>query len=1263
MNPKFLLLFAGSVFSSVLLAQPSLLKMKQNLDNKKNLQINRFEVNEKIVTQASLQISDGNPVSKQQVIPWLSAQLQLRAGEDVLQKKGVTTEYVEGLNIERLQQYFKGIKVEHGNIAYTSRGNAVSFLQIEFYPVDENIRTAPVLSEDNALNKAKAFVGATKFAWDGYMGNDPEFQKPTGEVVFVEDFMKHGGLRLAYKFNIAADEPMSRAYIYVDAENGDILLVDNIIKHVNATGTADTRYSGSTKPIVTDNTGTTFQLRQTRNNHSITTLDYARRVQSTTNNGLAIDFTDADNNWTTAEHATNYDDAAHDVQYAMQFISDYWKNIHNRNSWNNANGEMRSYVHVRVSTNAGYDNAFWGGSAMFYGDGTYYSTNGNGTVSNANGFKPLTCLDVSAHELGHAICQSTANLVYARESGGLNEGFSDIWGACVENYSGLPKNVWLLGDELSGNGAALRDMQNPNAGSQPDTYGGVLWQPTTFAACPTPNSTLNDNCGVHYNSGVLNKWFYIITVGEIGVNDLGDAYNVTGIGFAKSQLIAFLAEQNLTPNANYAATRTACINAATTLYGACSNEVKQVTNAWFAVGVGPTSVCSPVIEFVKGANRLQEGTGLLGSCGSKIYTVGVKLNAAATQNTTLTCSLSGSAVNTVDYTLASPTLTFAAGESGTKNLVINVLDDAAVEGNETITISYSVAANGGDAIAGVNNQTFTLTIVDDDFTPNPIAATPVTTVALMNENFETNIGALPTSWTALVYGGVSNTTNSWVVGSNGGEGVSGQAAYISNNTSTKPLAYTLTSSTDRLLRAAPVSTVGYTRLKLKFRYKVEGQYDSGNVTDSALYDFGRLQYSLNTSTYPFINNPTTGLPITLLGKGIAPTDFSIDLPAALENQSSVYICFRWTNDGSGGSNPPLLIDDVLITGEKIGAGVETTASQSGTANLVAGTTSSYIYSAVDSQLIARVSNLSTNVGCINASLSSDGNGRIQLNGLGGKYATTKAIALTPNTPNATATYNASFYFTANELAIWGIDKLNLKILKIKEGTLPTDNLNQSNSQIITPTVTDNSSTTGTIVYTGDFTGFSTFRLVESTTLLPVLLSDLKATLVREDGILTWRTAQEVNNKGFEILKSYDGVHFDKIDFVVGKGTTTNANKYTFADKYIKPNVIIYYRLRQVDFDGKSVESNTVAVKLSKGTSYLSFIRPNPAHDVVNVNFASQVTTGHISLFDAAGQVLIAKKITHASFQVPLEIKQLPAGIYFIEVSDGEKTERHRLVKN
>ncbi|MBC7448493.1 MAG: M4 family metallopeptidase [Hymenobacteraceae bacterium] len=190
------------------------------------------------------------------------------------------------------------------------------------------------------------------------------------------------------------------------------------------------------------------------------------------------------------------------------------------------------------------------------------------------------------------------------ESGAMNEGFSDIWGACVENRAaglfGLAgKNTWLIGEEIALLKPALRSMVDPKALGQPDTYQGTNWR--FPAGAPIGD---NDYNGVHRNSGVLNYWVYLLSQGGLGTNDKGNAYTVTGLGITKAAKIAYLTEKLLSPTSQFASARIMAIQAATTLYGATSAEVRAVTNAWYAVGIGNG------IAYGNAASRFIDAVGL-----------------------------------------------------------------------------------------------------------------------------------------------------------------------------------------------------------------------------------------------------------------------------------------------------------------------------------------------------------------------------------------------------------------------------------------------------------------------------------------------------------------------------------------------------------------------------------------------------------------------------------------------------------------------------
>jgi Zn-dependent metalloprotease len=509
--------------------------------------------------------NDGIGLTNENVFERMRNVLRITSNDQLQLKKTQKDEI--GYTHYRYQQYFHGIKVEPGEYIVHVKDGYVKMMN-GLYLENISVPFTASVSESAALQKAIDYIGATLYKWQvpseenwfKLKNNDPNATLfPKGELVITA---KNGDLasrdlRLTWKFDIYAHEPMSRHYVYVDATTGEIISQEDRICHVDVNGTANTRYSG-TQTIVTDNYGPNqYRLQETGRGLGVRTFD----LNNGTNYGNAVDFTDADNNWTTT---TNMDDAATDAHWGAEMTYDYYVQLHNRNGLDDNGMQMDSYVHYGNS----YNNAFWNGSEMTYGDGS----------NSPGGFTPLTAIDVCGHEFTHGVTSFTASLVYSYESGALNESFSDIFGTCIEFWKKPLTADYLIGEEIMyTQPGALRSMNNPNQYGDPDTYLGNSWYTGTA-----------DNGGVHTNSGVQNKWFYILSNGESGTNDNSQVYNVTGIGVLAAGDIAF---RNLTTylisSSQYADARTFAIQSAQDLYGACSPEVIATTNAWYAVGVGP----------------------------------------------------------------------------------------------------------------------------------------------------------------------------------------------------------------------------------------------------------------------------------------------------------------------------------------------------------------------------------------------------------------------------------------------------------------------------------------------------------------------------------------------------------------------------------------------------------------------------------------------------------------------------------------------------
>ncbi|MCX7896176.1 MAG: M4 family metallopeptidase [Thermoanaerobaculum sp.] len=252
----------------------------------------------------------------------------------------------------------------------------------------------------------------------------------------------------------------------------------------------------------------------------------------------------------------------------------YYKTKFNRDSYDNAGAQLISTVHYGNR----YNNAFWNGSQMVYGDG-------DGTT-----FGPFaSALDVVAHELTHAVTDRTAGLAYQNDSGALNEAMSDVFAAATEVYSvgSITSNTWKIGEACYTPGTAgdaLRYMNNPTA----DGYSRDYYPERLYANNCTPSSS-NDYCGVHGNSGIANLAFYLMVSG--GSHPRGKtSIAVTAIGLARAEQIFYRALTTyLTSSSTYEAARNATARAASDLYG--STYATYVHQAWDAVGVpgGPVN--------------------------------------------------------------------------------------------------------------------------------------------------------------------------------------------------------------------------------------------------------------------------------------------------------------------------------------------------------------------------------------------------------------------------------------------------------------------------------------------------------------------------------------------------------------------------------------------------------------------------------------------------------------------------------------------------
>lgn len=637
------------------------------------------------------------------------------------------------------------------------------------------------------------------------------------------------------------------------------------------------------------------------------------------------------------------------------------------------------------------------------------------------------------------------------------------------------------------------------------------------------------------------------------------------------------------------------------------------------------------------AQTVETGTGSTCPRFRDVF-VNITVFGAASGAATVNFTKGGTAINDVDYTIIPASLTYVNGDALPKTITIRIWDDALVETAETIDLTIDVTGSG--VVAGTGNQTFTLTITDDDVSPVIDNSGSVTH---FTEDFGIAGGAFPPGWVTGFFG--PTTINEWVVSSNGGAGITGQAAHITNAPGPKTLTYDFDTETNAVAVTPQISTVGYTQARLSFKYKCEGEIDAGTV-----YDYGSLVYSFDFSSFFPVLDPS-GNPYVFQGSAAATTVTNLVLPPELVN-TNFFLGFLWSNDDNTGTNPPFLIDDIVVSSPT--TQVESQLTNPGTENIFNGQ-DVFILSDNDEQVVTKIQNATTDLGCVTAAVTQTGTARINITTDTGLFLRSeKVVSVTTSPANTTASYDITLYFTTAELAAWGPDPVDLdgiQILKVNDGVnLTSTMITGQNGQLAAAIVDDQRTTAGYASFTASFVGgFSQFMIIEPDATLPIVLINFEAKPVRRSIVLNWSTSQEINNKGFAIERSTDGANFVKIGWVDGAINSNNRTDYQYTDVFVQPGVMYYYRLRQTDIDDKQKLSPVRQAKINESGVILT-LNPNPATGEVKVFIAGTTAQAQVSLVNMQGQTVRRwAKVATPNTPLALNINGLASGLYLLEV--------------
>ena len=516
-----------------------------------------------------------------------SKALQIKDAASEWKVKTSVTE--QNLTHSKLQQYFQGIEVWNSEVNFHTKDGVPYLFNGRYIPTPDYINIKPSITVDQALEIAKNIRPIQNYTTSQlkFISEAPI----SGKLVIYTQIDKTDKGQLAYL--ITAHPNLISTYQYfIDAHSGQ--LIDEIksscaihnsdcdhskeasipsatLNSVEIKTNANPPLDGPATASAQDLNNVSRQINTYQIGSNYYLIDGSRPMfagpgglpddpkgavwtidagnKSPENDNFGVNHISSSNNTWSSKTAVS-------AHYNGGIAYEYFRTRFNRNSINGSGGTVISIINVTESNGSGMDNAFWNGSAMFYGNGN-------------TGFKPLAgSLDVAGHEMSHGVIQETANLTYQGESGALNESFADVFGVLIDrdDYK-LGEEVVKLAEFPSG---ALRDVSNPHNGGNSLNDGG--YQPAHM------NEKYNgsqDNGGVHINSGIVNFAFFKIAT-KLGKDDAEKIYY--------SALTKYL-----TKSSQFIDCRNAVIQAGKDLFGANSPKIGDIENSFAEVGIGQGS--------------------------------------------------------------------------------------------------------------------------------------------------------------------------------------------------------------------------------------------------------------------------------------------------------------------------------------------------------------------------------------------------------------------------------------------------------------------------------------------------------------------------------------------------------------------------------------------------------------------------------------------------------------------------------------------------
>jgi bacillolysin len=518
------------------------------------------------------------PTNSNGVRDWDNTITRMLRSDDLRVRLEREDTLIPGRTVQQLDQYSNGVPIWGAGVSRQLGGSTVISVFGLLYQ-DPAIDVTPRLTQAEARSIVEQ-VGGTELGPD----RQPRLmilpESASFRLVWVGEIVTLG----------------DKLRIFIDASTGAVVRRDSILE----TQLPSHSYVGHGRGVLSDDKKIStepiaggFRAYDTIRPPEISTYDLRSnftRFMQLLNGVVSLVISD----WASAGSNNDWSDASVvDAHVYSSYTYDYYYKQFGRQGLDNHNISIDNVTHVVRRSDAALAppsliTQYWA-QAAYLGDGLMYYGEGLDNAVDLVGVGPQRWnylsggLDVVAHELTHGVTEFTSDLIYANESGALNESFSDIMGTSVEFFfqpvgTGPMKADYLLAEDVvtaasSSALSGLRSMADPGLYGDPDHYSKRY----------IGNA---DNGGVHTNSGISNQAFYLAIEG--GVNRTS-SIRVQGVGAAnRAQIekVFYRAFAQLMPrNANFSLARAITLQAATDLYGANSPPYNAVRDAWTAVGV------------------------------------------------------------------------------------------------------------------------------------------------------------------------------------------------------------------------------------------------------------------------------------------------------------------------------------------------------------------------------------------------------------------------------------------------------------------------------------------------------------------------------------------------------------------------------------------------------------------------------------------------------------------------------------------------------